>query len=338
VSQRVSVVVQARNDTSLNFKLHGNMDEEMFDVSVRPENLKVNYTSNIIYSDNAAFYNPTDEDLFKDTDTYPVVSDVSLAPVYPQPTLPDPYLNISLNVWFGVMDDGKNHGQFNNKTYLFAKMPTFLTVMSMGNYSKDPAIYGENSNVYVLEGDKVVQLVVYNWDANSHPFHFHGHKFQVVSRSDNGSVDPLKDGVAEQENPVRRDVVTIPGNGGNVAIRFRTVNPGTWLFHCHIQWHFESGLAIQFVEDPIAQQEFKIPEQIIEQCKAQGIPTKGNGAGNMSPYDLNGQSGPVRQIEMGWTKKAIGSLAACIISALIGMGAVVMYSWDIQAEAEKKEL
>jgi len=334
VSQRASVLVRARNSSNLNYRLHGNVDLAMFDESARPKDLLVNFTSTISYGA-SQFYNATDSDLFVDVDSYPLTTDTDLKPIYPQPILDEPYLNVSLNVWFGVMDDGLNHGQFNNRTYLYAKMPTFLTAHSMGNYSLDPKIYGYNSNTYVLKGDQVVQLVVYNWDANSHPFHFHGHKMQIVSRSDNGSVDPLQQGVKYQDNPIRRDVVTIP-SGGNVAMRFRTINPGTWLFHCHIQWHFESGLAVQFVEDPIGQQAFKVPEQIIQQCKAQGIPTRGNGAGHLDPYNLDGQSGPVMQIRMGWTPKALGALSACVISALLGIGAVLVYSWDFEKDIKNK--
>ncbi|PRP75518.1 ferroxidase, multicopper oxidase [Planoprotostelium fungivorum] len=336
VSQRVSVLIKAKNTTSFNFKLHANMDIEMFDVSARPESLVVNYTSCVIYNETAPFYSPQPSDLFEGDEHYPLVSDVDLSPVYPEEILEEPYLNVSLNVFFGVLDDGANHGQFNNKTYLMAKMPTFLTVHSMKNHSLDAEIYGYNSNVYILKGGEVVQINLYNWDANSHPFHFHGHKFQIVSRSDDGSVDPEKNSIPFQENPMRRDAITVP-SGGNVALRFRTVNPGTWLFHCHIQWHFESGLAVQFIEDPIAQQEFKVPQQILDQCKAQGIPVEGNGAGNMDPYDLNGQSGPVKQIEMGWTKRAIGALVGCTLSAILGLIAVVVYSMEYQAEIKVKK-
>ena len=51
------------------------------------------------------------------------------------------------------------------------------------------------------------------------------------------------------KNPVRRDVLT-PGQPDDiVTIRFRTDNPGPWIFHCHIDWHLEHGLAIVFAED-----------------------------------------------------------------------------------------
>lgn len=35
---------------------------------------------------------------------------------------------------------------------------------------------------------------------------------------------------------------------GYLVIGFYTDNPGIWLAHCHIGWHTEEGLALQFVE------------------------------------------------------------------------------------------
>ncbi|KAG6849815.1 hypothetical protein H0H93_004764 [Arthromyces matolae] len=50
--------------------------------------------------------------------------------------------------------------------------------------------------------------------------------------------------------PVQRDVVsTGSSTSDNVTIRFRTDNPGPWIFHCHIDWHLDHGLAVVFAED-----------------------------------------------------------------------------------------
>ena len=48
-------------------------------------------------------------------------------------------------------------------------------------------------------------------------------------------------------NPVRRDVTMLPGNGW-LVLAFRTDNPGAWLMHCHIAWHVSQGLSVQFLE------------------------------------------------------------------------------------------
>jgi iron transport multicopper oxidase len=58
----------------------------------------------------------------------------------------------------------------------------------------------------------------------------------------------------------RRDVIQVPactgGSGGTgeqgclkgfVVLIVKFDNPGAWLFHCHIEWHMQAGLAFTFV-------------------------------------------------------------------------------------------
>ena len=35
---------------------------------------------------------------------------------------------------------------------------------------------------------------------------------------------------------------------GYVGFRMSADNPGVWLMHCHIDWHFVIGLSVHFVE------------------------------------------------------------------------------------------
>ena len=75
-----------------------------------------------------------------------------------------------------------------------------------------------------------------NRDTGFHPFHLHGHEFQIISRSfdvlsNDTTVNPPV--VEGQVNPSRRDTITVPG-GGSVTLRFRADNPGAWFFHCHV--------------------------------------------------------------------------------------------------------
>lgn len=43
----------------------------------------------------------------------------------------------------------------------------------------------------------------------------------------------------------QKDTVTVP-DGGYSIIRFVADNPGYWLFHCHIEFHAEIGMALVF--------------------------------------------------------------------------------------------
>lgn len=42
-----------------------------------------------------------------------------------------------------------------------------------------------------------------------------------------------------------KDTVTVP-DGGYTIIRFVADNPGYWIFHCHIEYHIEVGMALVF--------------------------------------------------------------------------------------------
>lgn len=80
----------------------------------------------------------------------------------------------------------------------------------------------------------------------SHPIHLHGHDFWVLAQ-DTG-VFSGNTSTFNTNNPPRRDVATLPGNG-YLAIAFQLDNPGAWIVHCHIAWHASEGLALEFVED-----------------------------------------------------------------------------------------
>jgi len=67
-----------------------------------------------------------------------------------------------------------------------------------------------------------------------HPIHFHGQRLLVLSR----------DGVPET-NPVWKDTILMP-IGQTAEIVMDVTNPGTWMVHCHIAEHLETGMMFQF--------------------------------------------------------------------------------------------
>ncbi len=72
---------------------------------------------------------------------------------------------------------------------------------------------------------------------------------------------------------MRRDTLVVKPNGFFV-VRFVADNPGIWLFHCHIEWHFASGLTATMVEDVATLQKIMtIPQQHLDNCKAGNVPT-----------------------------------------------------------------
>lgn len=60
---------------------------------------------------------------------------------------------------------------FSGITYVAPKVPTLYTVLSSGNLSTNPAIYGYNTNSHVLGHNDVIEIVLNNLDPGKHPFH-----------------------------------------------------------------------------------------------------------------------------------------------------------------------
>jgi len=100
-----------------------------------------------------------------------------------------------------------------------------------------------------LKKGDVVRLVINNRSKMSHPFHLHGHYFHVLGLGYRSSGD--YNGQALNEiNPIQKDNLSIPARSWAV-IQWEADNPGFWFFHCHIEWHLATGMAILVIEgDP----------------------------------------------------------------------------------------
>ena len=122
---------------------------------------------------------------------------------------------------FSLIDDCS--GMFNDVTYVTPVVPTLYTVLSAGDAADDVAIYGSNTNAFILEKDEVVEIVLNSADTGKHPFHLHGHNFQVAARS---AVDAgaYAGNVSLSQIPMRRDTFMV-NPGGYVVLRFKANNP-----------------------------------------------------------------------------------------------------------------
>ncbi|KAF8315333.1 Cupredoxin [Clavulina sp. PMI_390] len=361
VAQRGSILVTARNDseaTQHDWPLWANMDPNMFDTV--PDDLQMNVTARVSYTDqqltvqNATIYDPD----------YPMFYDENLVPIEVMANAPAD-VSTRFDAYFDTYDDGTNRASFNNITYVSPKVPSIVTALTMpsadsfllayagesnASYSK---IYGAQTQAFAFSYMQNIEYTIYNWDAGFHPFHF-----QLLQKNYDASQGiPLNESAA---NPMRRDTVMVPP-GGSATLRFRADNPGVWLMHCHIEWHLESGLAVVFIEAPEqAQSKLTLPQSLIDQCAAQNIATSGNVVGKNSTTDFSGQPcvffiifhrrlggvdlvffsfvcrwGPFTQWHLiGWTPKAKGALAGCVITALLGMFSIIWYSMNALTEEE----
>lgn len=302
-AQRWDVLVTTKNDTSKNYAIFGILDLNMLfpPLGIPPPDYNPNMTAYLVYDKAKPLPPPVvlhEFDFFDDVALKPADDGALLGPVDHRIVLDMQDANITGTPRFNI----------NNITYLAQKVPSLYTALSVGKYNTNPLVYGHNTNPYILKYNEVVEVVVNNLHHNLHPMHLHGHQFQVVERSfpDTGSW-PGSYLANVSSTPVRRDTVMLNKNGWAV-LRFRANNPGVWLFHCHIEWHVQSGLMMTMVEAPerLQQQQFSrhhqrrsghgsnyttgIPRDHLEACQKYGMKTSGNAAGNTdNPLNLTGQ-------------------------------------------------
>ncbi|KAI1322700.1 multicopper oxidase [Xylariaceae sp. FL0255] len=335
-AQRYSFLLTTRNDTSANFAFVGSMDTSLFD-SI-PDGLNWNVTGWLSYD--KVNTNPTPA-LVDELDSF---DDFTLVPYDNITRFAEPDQTVELTVVMANLDTGANYAFFNNITYVAPKVPTLYTALSAGELATNPDVYGTYSHAFVLEKDEVVQIVVNNNDTGRHPFHLHGHNFQALYRSpdDGGTYQYDWGNITESiypEIPMRRDTFVIYPLGVFV-LRFRADNPGVWFFHCHIEWHLSSGLAVTMVEAPLElQKSLTIPQDHLDVCAQDGIATTGNAAGNTEDYlDLKGQNVAPNPLPDGFTTRGKVALAFSILAGLLGVLAVTLYGLapDPNADAAVK--
>ncbi|KAJ7210394.1 laccase 2 precursor [Mycena pura] len=201
---------------------------------------------------------PYDEPTTNSTGTTPLV-ETALHPFTYTPVPGKPYpggadVTLNLNI------------VFNTSTFLFAingasfippTAPVLLQILSGKEAAQDLLPPG---NVFTLPPNKVIEISIPGGSVGApHPFHLHGHNFHVIRSAGNSSYNFV--------DPVIRDVVsTGPAKTDNTTFRFVTDNAGPWLLHCHIDWHFDIGLAVVFAEDAGSLEYERIPKAWDKLC------------------------------------------------------------------------
>lgn len=104
---------------------------------------------------------------------------------------------------------------------------------------EDPETGKRNMDIdWRFQKGDVVKVRITNdrrsFHAMQHPIHIHGQRFLVLSH--NG---------VPNDNLVWKDTVLVPV-GTSVEILLELSNPGTWMAHCHIAEHLESGMKMAF--------------------------------------------------------------------------------------------
>ncbi|KAJ5635585.1 CAZyme family AA1 [Penicillium longicatenatum] len=115
------------------------------------------------------------------------------------------------------------------------------TLLNIYNNKMD---FSDTSGIVELPGkNQWVYFMINTTIPVTHPIHLHGHDFSILAQGTG-----LFNASLITTNPPRRDTAVLPPSGW-LLIAFETNNPGAWLMHCHIGWHVNMGLALQFIEN-----------------------------------------------------------------------------------------
>lgn len=335
VAQRYSILFTTKNSTDENYAIVTVADSTLLDTI--PPDLKLNNTNWLQYNKDAP-HRQADIKVAQSSDLVPF-DDITLIPHDRMPLLPSPDHEINVTVIMNDLGNGLPYAFLNNISFTPPKVPTLYTVMSSGELSTNAEIYGEFTHSVVLNHNDVVQLVLNNGDSGSHPFHLHGHNFQLIDRAPsygsqffsylNGDPVPYDPNTRTKPfpaTPARRDTFVLPPQGYFV-IRFVADNPGVWFFHCHIDWHLSQGLAMLMVEAPrLLQARSRIPQDHIDVCRAVGVAYEGNAAADTDDLlDLSGQNTQAPFLPNGFTARGIVALTFSVITAFLGLASIVVY-------------
>ncbi|KAK1749961.1 putative iron transport multicopper oxidase FET3 [Echria macrotheca] len=276
-AQRYDFIIEATSsDTNIPFLIALDTNRDIHNPSLDPLEWPLNYTGYLVVDsskptdaeDIVYFFNPDDDSKWTSAD--------GTAPITNTAGGYDKLVELDFN--FCLDENGYPRACFNNITYIDQQVPTLYTAATTGTDNTNPIVYGQ-VNPHILGENDIVQIVVNNFDDAAHPFHLHGHQFQVLERGLSQAGVWPGDSAAYSSAPPRRDTVVV--NGGSFAVlRFKATNPGVWLFHCHIEWHVEMGLTATLIEAPNKLRGMSFPSDHIAACEAGGTPYSGNAAGN----------------------------------------------------------
>ncbi len=97
------------------------------------------------------------------------------------------------------------------------------------------------TQIAVKKGQNV-RLILNNPSGMTHPFHIHGRHFHVLYQSPSNAGN-YTNRTLNVNAPCMKDTVSVHA-GGHAVIQWKENNPGFWFFHCHIEWHLATGMAV----------------------------------------------------------------------------------------------
>ncbi|KAB5523108.1 multicopper like protein [Coniochaeta sp. 2T2.1] len=282
VAQRYSIVFNTSQSASTNYWLRAAMNNFCF----TDENPVLGLTTLAVISYSGNDTIAPVEDLSVDwKDAYDVVCEdldpallVPAAKEVPSPAATFYRVDFSFGIGAYQLDyvkvNGTTWAPLGNKTTLMKAVDSlaqgggkFSTTGQIGAFEANQFVVGV-SNASV----EVVDVLIYSLDEGSHPFHLHGHQFWILQEGSgffnwtNYYKSIMPSDPEAVGNALRRDTLTIKPYAWTL-IRFVADNPGLWALHCHIAWHMEAGLLMQFMSRAGVLRQMKVPEDVLELCR-----------------------------------------------------------------------
>ncbi|KAF7561386.1 hypothetical protein G7046_g2763 [Stylonectria norvegica] len=175
--------------------------------------------------------------------------------------LPKPDLTMDLEVKTFVNESGVLLWEFGGVEFRGNYNSPTLLLSNLGNLT-----FEDEWNVKNTGDAKSVRVNVINNTPVAHPMHLHGFNMYILHEG-NGTWNGT---IINPDNPLRRDVFIVRGNGHLVMQFDAADNPGVWPFHCHIAWHVSAGFFTQFLTMPGAVEKLQIPNVVAETCRQWG--------------------------------------------------------------------
>jgi len=260
VAQRYSVIIETNQQPGA-YYVRGEVLTDMFNYDnpalVTDQSAIMRYSgTSPTAMPNPSSASSTSSGIPQDLDTSTLVPAIPLAP-------PDATRTAVVFVTFEVTAQSM-WGAFFNGSAWAPERGGNATVFQVA----DAGSTGGGQFVITNEDVEVFDLIINNQDDGDHPFHLHGHTPWLLGTGE-GNYQPGQANLTTQTNtnPMRRDTFVIPAYSWGV-VRFVTDNPGLWALHCHLVWHMEAGLLMQFSNLPRKIAQFSFPQSMRDQCSA----------------------------------------------------------------------
>jgi FtsP/CotA-like multicopper oxidase with cupredoxin domain len=269
IAQRYSVIFQA-NQTATNYWMRAQINEHCFssDSPVLDPDIRalISYTNSTSEPTESVDWLDALDLICED------LSPSSLSPLSPVQA-PDKDTTYEIAVSFQIGAYALDKAYINSTTWTAAKAPTLNQAVAglqadntKFNTAGLSSAYDTSSQFVIdIPTYQVIDLLINNLDEGAHPFHLHGHQFWIMAFGGNGYFDWNSYPKLNATNPMRRDTMTLDAYGW-ALIRFRADNPGLWAFHCHISWHMEAGLLMQFQTRNDIMKGWTLPSDVVGLC------------------------------------------------------------------------